>query len=128
MWGPVIELFLLDSLYTKQVELLIERMSECVRFVREYMQSRTPDKEYGDKQVFGLMLRDFPLCIEKLARIQDELKGVQGNERGQATYSINAISWLGGIYEKAADGAGGSGVGRGLSGEWKFFTQRYKYM
>ena len=61
----------------KKVELLIERMSECVRFVREYMQERTPDQQLGDKYVFGLMLRDFPLCIEKLARIQNAFKGVR---------------------------------------------------
>ncbi len=61
----------------EKVELLIERMSECVRFVREYMQSRMSKQQFGDKQVFGLMLRDFPPCIEKLARIQGEIKRVR---------------------------------------------------
>ena len=32
----------------KKVELLIERMSECVRFVREYMQDRTPEQQLGE--------------------------------------------------------------------------------
>ena len=57
----------------QKVDLLIERMSECVRFVQEYMQARTTDQNMGDRVVFGVMLRDFPPCIERLKLIRDKL-------------------------------------------------------
>ena len=57
----------------QKVDLLIERMSECVRFVREYMAGRTPAQNTGDRVVFGVMLRDFPDCIERLMQIREKL-------------------------------------------------------
>ena len=50
----------------EKVDLLIERMSECFRLVKEYMESRTPDQQFGDRQVFGVMMRDFPEDIKNL--------------------------------------------------------------
>jgi Zinc finger, C3HC4 type (RING finger) len=61
----------------EKVDLLIERMSECVRFVREYMnQNRMEDGEYhpGDRVVFGEMLRDFSPCIVRLRDCQRKLQ------------------------------------------------------
>jgi hypothetical protein len=61
----------------EKVELLIERMSECLRLVKEYMESiRMPDGEYhyGKKQAFLLMLKEFPVDIENLKANQRELK------------------------------------------------------
>ena len=57
----------------RKTDLLIERMSECVRFVNEYMRYRTPDQNMGDRVVFGVMLRDFPPCIERLMQIREKL-------------------------------------------------------
>jgi hypothetical protein len=57
----------------QKVDLLIDRMSECVRFVKDYMQPRTADQNMGDRVVFGVMLRDFPPCIERLKLIRDKL-------------------------------------------------------
>jgi hypothetical protein len=57
----------------QKVDLLIDRMSECVRFVKDYMQPRTADQNMGDRVVFGEMLRDFPPCIERLRQIRDKL-------------------------------------------------------
>ena len=59
----------------QKVDLLIERMSECVRFVREYMDPRTPAQNMGDRVVFGVMLRDFPDCIDKLRGLEGQLRG-----------------------------------------------------
>ena len=61
----------------EKVDLLVEGMSECVRFVKEYMESRTTDQQFGDMQVFGVMMRDFPPCIEKLSDIRDQMKEVR---------------------------------------------------
>lgn len=61
----------------EKVELLIERMSECLRLVNEYMESiRMVDGEYhyGRKQPFLLMLKQFPVDIENLKANQRELK------------------------------------------------------
>ena len=61
----------------EKVDLLIERMSECVRLVREYMhQNRMEDGQYhpGDRVVFGVMLRDFPPCIARLQEYQRRLQ------------------------------------------------------
>ena len=59
----------------QKVDLLIERMSECVRFVREYMQPRTENQNMGDRVVFGVMLRDFPPCIDNLRELEGQLRG-----------------------------------------------------
>ncbi len=64
----------------EKVDLLIQRMSECVRLVREYMhQNRMEDGQYhpGDRVVFGVMLRDFPPCIERLQEYQRRLQTAQ---------------------------------------------------
>jgi hypothetical protein len=37
----------------EKVDLLLERMSECLRLVKQYMQSRTADQNRGDRVVFG---------------------------------------------------------------------------
>jgi len=58
----------------EKVDLLIERMSECVRFAQEFMQNRTEDQRKGDMVYFGLMLRWFPDCIYKLRENQENLK------------------------------------------------------
>jgi hypothetical protein len=59
----------------EKVDLLIERMSECVRLAQEYMQNRTAEERVGDMVSFGLMLREFPPCIDKLQKNKDALKG-----------------------------------------------------
>jgi hypothetical protein len=64
----------------EKVDLLVERMRECVRFVKVYMDSRTSDQKLGDKYTFGVMMKEFPVCIDKLSDIQEQMKGVR--ERG----------------------------------------------
>lgn len=60
----------------EKVDLLVERMSECLRLVNVYMDSRKIAGEYvqADRIVFGEMRRDFPGHIEELSRIQERLK------------------------------------------------------
>jgi hypothetical protein len=58
----------------QKVELLIERMSTCVRLVRAYMTGRTPAQNMRDRIMFGEMLRDFVPCIEQLRRNQRALR------------------------------------------------------
>lgn len=58
----------------RKTDLLIERMSECVRFVQEYMRYRTAEQNMGDRVVFGVMLRDFEPCIERLKEIQQKMR------------------------------------------------------
>jgi hypothetical protein len=57
----------------EKVDLLIERMSECVRLAQEYMKERTAERR-GDRLSLGEMLRDFPPCIQALRENQEELK------------------------------------------------------
>jgi hypothetical protein len=57
----------------QKVDLLIERTSECVRFVQEYMADRTPEQNIGDRFVFGVMFQDFPPCIARLTAMRDQL-------------------------------------------------------
>ena len=52
----------------QKVELLIERMSACVRLVTAYMTGRTPAEHMRDRIMFGEMLRDFVPCIAQLRR------------------------------------------------------------
>jgi hypothetical protein len=52
----------------QKVELLIERMSTCVRLVTAYMRDRTPAEHMRDRIMFGEMLRDFVPCIAQLRR------------------------------------------------------------
>jgi len=52
----------------QKVELLIERMSTCVRLVTTYMRDRTPVEHMRDRIMFGEMLRDFVPCIAQLRR------------------------------------------------------------
>ena len=85
----------------EKVDLLIERMSECVRLVREYMDPRRmEDGQYhlGDKSVFGVMLRDFPPCIERLRKYQERLQTAQmmswGLKSARATELRNACSMI----------------------------------
>jgi hypothetical protein len=59
----------------EKVDLLIERMSECVRFAREFMGNRTEEQKVGDMVSFGLMLQEFPTCIKKMQKNQEKLKG-----------------------------------------------------
>ena len=61
----------------EKVGLLVERMSECVRFVKLYLDSRTADQQLGDKYTFGVMMRDFPGSIANLSDIQEQMKGVR---------------------------------------------------
>jgi hypothetical protein len=58
----------------QKTDLLIERMSECVRFVQEYMRDRTPEQHIGDRSVFGVMLKDFPPCIARLSALRESLR------------------------------------------------------
>lgn len=58
----------------QKVDLLIERMSECVRLVREYMKDKTPAQNLGNRVVFGEMLRDFPPCIHQLQANRNVLR------------------------------------------------------
>ena len=60
----------------EKVDLVIERMSECLRLVLEFMESKKVDGEYhiGYKSLFSMMMKYFPPCIEELSRIQSELK------------------------------------------------------
>ena len=52
----------------EKVDLVIERMSECLRLVLEFMESKKVDGEYhiGYKSLFSMMMKYFPPCIEEL--------------------------------------------------------------
>ena len=61
----------------QKVDLMIERMSECVRLVREYMdQNRMTDGQHhpGDRAVFGVMLRDFERALRGCENIKNTCK------------------------------------------------------
>ena len=58
----------------KKVDLLIERMSECVSFARAHMSKRTEEQQVGDMVSFGRMLRWFPVCTDKLQKNKDALE------------------------------------------------------
>ena len=64
------------STLDRKVDLLIERMSEFVRLVNEYMEGHKLDGAYhpGDVAVFGGVRRRFPICIAKLEAQQSSLK------------------------------------------------------
>ena len=92
----------------EKVDLLIERMSECVRLVRGYMDQNMLDGQHhpGDRAVFGVMLRDFPPCIGRLRNYQERLqtaqmlswglKSARATELGKACdmiYTFHNNSW-----------------------------------